>query len=480
MSRVETPRQAFTMQRANLFAKNTARSRAQTHEVIDQQALSDVLDASRRGGGIYLGQAQSRWLFSGEGRSAMVLGPTRSGKTTSIIIPNLLGHAGPVVSTSTKSELVSLTAEARSTIGNCMVFDPTGMAELPPNAARIGWSPLSGCQDWDIAMANALAMTKAAGQRAMTNDHWSERAGALLSTLLHAAAIEEVGIRTFVQWVDRAQAGDASRILATNTCSTPQAEALLDGILQIHDREQSGIWSTASSVLRAYRSEQALQSAEGTLFDASAFLEESNSLYLCGSSAQQELLAPLFVGLLSSLRDAAYTASNAQLGFDPVLFALDEIANIAPFPDLPNLISEGGGQGVLTLACLQDLSQARRRWGPEADGFVSLFPVTMLLPGIADRTTLTLVHDLAGEQLELHASRTEPSRGFPRRASTTLSGMHRPVQPMNVIAKGLEGHALMIGPTRDVMPIELTPSHRSKPWSKLRSLDRSRSDRSRF
>ncbi len=454
-------------------------TRTQVDSVVDQEALSDVLDASFRGGGIYLGRSHSRWLYSGEGRSAMVLGPTRSGKTTSIIVPNVLGHAGPVVSTSTKSELVELTADARSSIGDCLVFDPTGLAELPPHARRIGWSPISGCSDWDVAMANAWAMTKAAGQRAITNDHWSERAGSLLSSLLHAASIEEIGIRTLVQWVDRRHAGDASRILANNASSTPQAEALLDGILQIHDREQSGIWSTASSVLRAYRSEHALLSAEGATFDARSFLEGRNTLYLCGSSTRQELLAPLFVGLLASLRDTAYSASNEHLGFDPVLFALDEAANIAPFPDLPNLISEGGGQGVLTLACLQDLSQARRRWGPEADGFVSLFPVTILLPGIADRTTLSLVQDLAGEQLEYQASRTKQSHGWPRRSSSTTSTMYRPIQAMSTIAKGSTGHALMVGPTREVTEIELTPSHRSKPWSSLRSRDRSRDDRSR-
>ena len=47
----------------------------------------------------------------------------------------------------------------------------------------------------------------------------------------------------------------------------------------------------------------------------------------------------------------------------PTLLALDEVANIAPIPDLPAMVSEGAGQGLLVLACLQDLSQARVRWG---------------------------------------------------------------------------------------------------------------------
>jgi len=62
-----------------------------------------------------------------------------------------------------------------------------------------------------------------------------------------------------------------------------------------------------------------------------------------------------------------------------LLLALDELANVAPLPRLASIVSEGGGQGVVTLACLQDLSQARSRWGTSAEGFLSLFPTTVVL-----------------------------------------------------------------------------------------------------
>jgi hypothetical protein len=55
------------------------------------------------------------------------------------------------------------------------------------------------------------------------------------------------------------------------------------------------------------------------------------------------------------------------------------------------------GQGLLTVACLQDLSQARARWGQAADGFFSLFGTKVLLPGIGDIRTLEAVSRLAGQ-----------------------------------------------------------------------------------
>ena len=61
------------------------------------------------------------------------------------------------------------------------------------------------------------------------------------------------------------------------------------------------------------------------------------------------------------------------------------------------MISEGGGQGLVTLACFQDLSQARHRWPTQADGFPSLFGTTVVLPGIGDVRTLEALSVLAGD-----------------------------------------------------------------------------------
>ena len=433
----------------------------------------DVLDSSRRGGGIYVGRIGNTWTYTGHGRSALVLGPTRSGKTTSLIIPNLLGHPGPVVSTSTKTELVEVTASARSELGDVQVFDPTGLAEIPPKVQRIGWNPVTNCEEWDHAMLTAAAMVEAtSGGRAL--DHWTERSGALLATLLHAAGLDEVPLRRVVDWIDRRDPRDAREILDAAPLASERASALLEGICMTEEREQSSIWSSTSGALRAYRSEAALRSAEGLQLDPDAFMSEINTLYLCGASRQQSLLAPLFVGVLTQLRDTAYDHHAEGLNSPTALFALDEVANIAPFPDLPNLISEGGGQGIVTLACLQDLSQARRRWGDQASGFLSLFPVTVLLPGIADGETLKLVRDLSGDHRELlqTASRTGPL--WKHTTSRSVAETFRPRWTIDRVAQGALNQALVLTPTNHLREVTLTPSHRDQPWLSLRD-DRVRS-----
>jgi hypothetical protein len=156
-----------------------------------------------------------------------------------------------------------------------------------------------------------------------------------------------------------------------------------------------------------------------------------------------------------------------------VVFALDEVANIAPLPDLPSIVSEGAGQGLLVLACLQDLSQARSRWGVEAEGFLSLFGTTVVLGGIADMATLDALSTLSGDvELTTHSrALSQGSRGRPTSSVTTATVLRRRLPP-DVIARGRSGSALAMDGHRQMGWVELTPAHRDPLWRGLVTSDR--------
>ncbi len=82
--------------------------------------------------------------------------------------------------------------------------------------------------------------------------------------------------------------------------------------------------------------------------------------------------------------------------------------HIAPLPDLAATVAEGGSQGLVVLAFLQDLSQARARWDRAADGFLTLFTHKLILPGAADTATLKAISTLAGETDAQSYPRTPP------------------------------------------------------------------------
>jgi len=427
--------------------------------------LPGSCELSSIGEGIYLGTSARGSAWSGREHSTLVLGPSRSGKTSAFVLPNVLTAQGAVLSTSTKADVMLHTVAVRRQMGWCLLFDPSGTVEAPDGVHRVGWSPVAAAREWDEAHAVADAMVRTArGQRfgsvtSAPDGHWIERASALLAPLLHAAALEDESMRRVLRWVDRHDGSAALEILARRCGEDAVPTDVLAGIVSTDSREQSGIWSTASGVLAAYRSESALASTEPPFLDAAAFCSGRHTLYVCAPAGRQQLLAPLVVGMIGQIRDATYRRSLSGPGRAPVLFALDEVANIAPLPDLPALVTEGPGQGLLTLACLQDLSQGRARWGPEADAFLSIFGTTAVLGGIADMPTLDAISALGGERevVSRSVSRSQGAGGV--QASATESAALRRRLPPDVVARAAVGWALTIDARNRIGWVRMTPSH---------------------
>jgi type IV secretion system protein VirD4 len=445
-----------------------------TRRVATEMIQFDVGATGNNGYNIYLGRGESGWSWAGPQRSTLVLGPSRSGKTSSLVIPNILLAQGPVVSTSTKPDVMDATAPARVREGWAFLFDPSGEIECPAHVERVGWSPLTTAANWDAAVQTSDAMVNASRSggagiaHSQGDQHWNERASALLSPLLHAAAIESLPMRTVLRWIDRHDGATPLQILSSSVGDDATATDLLAGIVGTDAREQSGIWSTASGVLAAYRSESALASTELPPLDVSEFCRGTNTMYICSAGRRQSQFAPLVVAALGDVRDATYQRERSGERLAPTLLALDEVANIAPIPDLPALLSEGAGQGLLVMACLQDLSQARGRWGSAADGFLTLFGTTVVFPGIADVGTLRDLSALAGEH-EVATTTVGHALGERGRIrpSSSVSTVRVPRLAVDVISRGTAGCALVLSPERSFGSVTLTPAHASSPWREL-------------
>jgi len=427
--------------------------------------------------GVFLGESRNEFVFAPAEHGALVLGPPRSGKTTSIVLPNLFCANGSVLAISTKPDLLDTTLGARSRLGPVLLFDPSGSVTRD-GVVTVGWSPLGSARAWDQAVLTAEAMVGATHRHAVGDQgHWNERAGALLATLFHAGAIMNLSMADIVKAVNRRQASEF--ITELGRAASYLAHDLLVGITETDSREQSGIWSTASGVLSAYRTESALASTTLDPFDAEAFVRTRQTLYICATGDTQTHVGPLIVGLIRDLRTAAYrfaarrsltSGDHRPRPHPPALLILDELANIAPIHDLPTLIAEGGSQGLVAIACLQDLSQARARWGIAADGFFSLFGAKVVLPGIGDTRTLEAVSLLAGD---IDVTTRSVSRG-PRhrilgsRRTASVSSRRQRRLPPDAIAIPRAGQAtLLLG--AKVSAITLTPAFASPLFAPLLS-----------
>ena len=406
--------------------------------------------------GIYLGRSSSGDAMSGHERSTLVLGPSRSGKTSSLIIPNLLITRMPSVVTSTKDDVVSMMSRVNRE-GSTLLFDPSGTVATPDGVHRIGYSPIRQSQTWDGAVLASRTLVDIArrGRLDRSDDHWTERAGALVAPLLHYASLHDENLGQLSSRIDDRRADDALSGLSERHGPSHPAVSLLRGILATEERERSGIWSTASGLFSGMRTEAARASSREPALDLGSFLAGPHQLHIVAPSRHQAVTTPLVVGLIEEIVHATYDRhpQGARL-----LLALDELANVAPLPRLTSIVSEGGGQGVLTLASLQDLSQARARWGAPADRFLSLFPTTVVLPGIADRPTLELLRHLAGRTMV-----ETPTAQFGRRGRSSghsTSWVERDRASISQLAVGRRGFAVGLDSDKTMRWIEMTPAFR--------------------
>jgi type IV secretory pathway TraG/TraD family ATPase VirD4 len=432
----------------------------------------------RLGGGAFLGFSRGgRWVTADPEHAVLVLGPPRSGKTSSVVIPSLLAAPGAALSTSTKLDVMGATRHARAELGQVWLFDPSGEQVVwPAGTRRLCWSPVSGAGTWDGALlvARAMASSSPAARGTSHEHHWSERAAALLAPLLHAASLTGKPIAEVLHWVLRADLDPAGKALEAHDVKV--AGDVLIGIARTDARERSSIFSATAGVLAAYNADTTRKAAASPNFDAARFVASSDTVYITAPAHKQALCAPLVVGLLEQIRHATYAHARQEPSTPPVFFCLDEIANIAPIHDLPALVSEAGGQHLHILACLQDLSQARSRWGADAaDGFLSLFQTKLVLSGIADSRTLEAISLVLGEydrRLVSHTiSSSAPNEYFATSTDsesiTSHTQRHRTLTPGD-IARLPPGHGLLLHGAHWGL-LRLTPWYRTQPWAAVAS-----------
>lgn len=443
-------------------------------EALISPAQEARLQVERRGGGAYLGESEEgEWVCADTESAVMVLGPPRSGKTSAVMIPALLGAPGAAVSTSTKPDVMRATRRARSELGRVWLFDPAGEeGERPPSGVRrLRWSPVAAAGSWDRALITARAMTASAnaGKGTTNEGHWRERAAALLAPLLYAASLTARPIEDVLHWTLRQDSTDALEILGKQHRHETAANVLV-GIERTDTRERSSIYSATAGVLSAYSADATRATAKDPNFDPQAFVKSADTIYITAPEHRQAQCAPLIVGLLEQIRHAVYEDARregSRGARPPMLWALDEVANIAPIHDLPALVSQAGGQRLQVLVGLQDLSQARSRWGEAAaEGFMSLFQTRLVLNGIADPRTLESISLALGEYdrrlVSASTGTSESEHWFaPRNRSESVSSQtqsRRTLTP-GEIASLPKGHGLLLeGGAWEL--IRLTPWHR--------------------
>lgn len=357
-----------------------------------------------------LGSLAGRPLRSLPESHLMAVAPTRSGKTTRVLIPSLVEHAGPAVVLVNKTEVVHETLDARRRVGPVSIFAPTSSA-LCESEFACGWSPLIGCEKWEQALRMGRWLFDAdPSASAVANDSGGARfynreaIGTALPPLIHAATLEGLSMAAVLEWLrSGVDALDEPRTILSRRGS-PAAEQAVAGIQAYDERPRSLLLMSAAQLIDAYRF-PSVQRFDRADFRADRSFD-TGTLYVVVPDSDQELLAPLVGGLLGSLlRTREQRAATGQPSGPHLRVLADEAAHLAPLGRLPTYLAVSAGWNVRWCLIYQSLSQLQRRYGAEADAVLGNVLCKLFLGPIQDATTRRYIVDLLGDEPVTETSR---------------------------------------------------------------------------
>lgn len=407
--------------------------------------------------------------------TSCTIAPPRAGKSAYLAIGRIVDAAGAVVATSTKADVFRVTVKKRSELGRVFVFDFDGITRWPDKAR---WDMVAGCDRPDAAQSRAAAIVNArpAGSAGMKDSaHFVEGVKIILRSLLHAAALIPGGdMRDVVRWAQDFNDHEPSAILRDLSPNGAIWARELDQWCREDAPETIGNTKTTLSRITASLTDarvlDLLCPARSTddgddtepvaPFRAQDFVLSTDTVYCLVDDSRESSTAPIITALVSAIIEEAKTVSqHTTSGRLPtaMTLVLDEVANVSPLPQLPNLMSDGGGRGLHTWIFAQSMSQLVGKWGPEAATTIfESSAAKIIFGGLADESFLEKISRLIGTH---HTTQTSTSvqRGTGRDTSST-STSEREERRMKVedIRKIPEGKALLLYREKEAV-VQLTP-----------------------
>lgn len=304
------------------------------------------------------------------------VGGPRTGKTGELAC-RILDAPGAVIATSTRTDLIDLTAKVRRNKGPVYVFNPSGLGGL---ASTITFDPLSGCENPVTATYRAGDLLPAADGNA-EREHWVSLARQALAALLHAAALGGLAMRDVQGWVADPEAATDEVLRLLRRSGEPTFATAAQQFLTTNERTRSSITTTIMPALGWLTDPTAHAAATGGSFDVAKLLDERGTVYMLG--AEEGHTAPLVAALTAHIaREARRIASESPGGrLDPSLtLALDEAALICPIP-LHKWTADMGGRNITIHIGAQSRAQLIERWGATGAGSIMTNSATVLVLG---------------------------------------------------------------------------------------------------
>lgn len=338
-----------------------------------QRTTSARLGSSEAGDGVPVGtmvHGGVELLSSFEEVRIAIMGP-RAGKTTAMVVREVLETHGPAIVTSNKRDVVDATRGPRSERGLVRVHDVQNLV-----GEQVGWwwDPLSFITDVESAERIAAVFAASNTPRDAKADAYFSPAGRqYLSGLLLAAAVKGLPITQVLTWMS--DPGGQDPVVLLREAGYADAASQLKATVELTEKQRDGVVGTAAPWVSFLRNPKYLPWIQRTgpndtrpEFDPAKFVaSHADTLYLISKEGEGSARA-ITAALTMAVLDAAdkYGASCPGMRLPrPLMASLDEAANVVRIPELPDLYSHYGSRGVILSVYLQSWTQGVQAWGEE-------------------------------------------------------------------------------------------------------------------
>jgi type IV secretion system protein VirD4 len=338
-----------------------------------------------RGDGIYLGRYLNNDVATDAvgypgGVHLITIGPAGSGKGTGIIVPNLATLRRSILIIDPKGEAAAITARKRAQFGRVLIINPFNvLSEKLPHLKSQGFNPLAALDPEDdnftddcvgIGQALVQQQQEAGGNAAF----FSGSAQDLVTALIMHEKFERrdkaslANVRTMLM-EPYAQDEDGAlglrktvQEMLDSKCAPLRSTA---GRFARGSKSVMDIIQTAANETRFLNSPPLQRDLQGEDFDWDIMKREITTVYLILPADRLESHANyLRLVVTSALRTLLRSPPSATL--PPVLFMLDEFAQLGYLPPIENAMGIARGFGVQLWPFLQDLNQInslyKERW----------------------------------------------------------------------------------------------------------------------
>ncbi|MFE2521984.1 type IV secretory system conjugative DNA transfer family protein [Streptomyces mirabilis] len=421
-------------------------------------SLKDSKHIDAKDTGILLGNLQGsrHEVRMGFEDVAVAIMAPRSGKTTSLAIPSMLGAPGPVLLTSNKAAGDAFTTayEARARAGAVWTMDPQQIAHA---AREMWWNPLASATTLDGANRLAGHFLAASVDASQQGDFWSKAGSNILSQLLLAAALDERPITDIMQWL--AFPADRTPLDILRDHDFAAVAAQLKGTVEGPPETRDGIYETArqyaSALLNAEIAAWVTPQKDVPEFRPEQFVTSTDTLFLLSKDGGGGASALIAACADSVMRAATAQAERAGGRLDPPMLAiLDEAANVCKISDLPDLYSHLGSRGIIPITILQSYRQGQKVWGDAGmDAMWSASTVKVIGSGIDDPDFADKLSRLIGD----HDVETTSTSHSESGKSTSVSMRQERILPADAIRALPKGTALCFATGMRAAMLDLRP-----------------------